>query len=58
MTRHAAGPRWYWSVYGINIRGPIPPDVTLQGGANDLEGAKTAFKKNWEKLLAAQRVKL
>ena len=52
------GPRWYWSIYGLNLRGPIPEGIQLQGLADDLEAAKAAFKENWEKLLAAQRVKI
>jgi hypothetical protein len=48
------GPRWYWSIYGINLRGIIPQEVVLQGLAEDLAGAKAAFKANWEKLLAAE----
>jgi hypothetical protein len=50
------GPRWYWSIYGLNLRGPIPTGVVLQGLADDLSAAKAAFKENWEKLLAARRV--
>ena len=52
------GPRWYWSIYGLNLRGPFPEGVELQGLADDLEAAKAAFKANWERLLAAGRVKL
>jgi hypothetical protein len=51
------GQRWYWSVYGINLRGPLPEGVEMQGLADDLEAAKAAFKANWEKLLAAGSVK-
>jgi len=51
------GPRWYWSIYGLNLRGPFPEGAELQGLADDLEAAKAAFKANWEKLLAARRVK-
>jgi len=52
------GPRWYWAIYGMNLKGPIPGGVLLQGRANDLEAAKAAFKENWERLLATRRVKL
>ena len=51
------GPRWYWSIYGINLRGPVPDGVIVQGLADDLEAAKAAFKTNWEKLLTAGSVK-
>jgi hypothetical protein len=51
-----AGARWYWSMYGINLRGPIPEGVVLQGLADDLTVAKAAFKANWQKLLAAGTV--
>ena len=51
------GLRWYWSIYGINLRGPLPDGVVVQGLAADLEAAKTTFKANWEKLLAAGSVK-
>ncbi len=47
------GPRCYWSIYGINLRGPLPLGVEVQGLADDLEAAKATFKTNWEKLLAA-----
>ena len=50
------GPRWYWSIYGVNLRGPLPLGVEVQG-ADDLEAAKTVFKDNWERLLAAGSVK-
>ena len=50
------GPRWYWSIYGINLRGVIPQEVVLQGLAEDLAAAKVAFKANWEKLRAAGTV--
>ncbi len=48
------GPRWHWSIYGLNLRGPFPQGVQLQGLADDLEAAKGAFKANWEKLLTAE----
>jgi hypothetical protein len=51
------GPRWYWSIYGINLRGPLPPGVEVQGLADDLKAAKEAFKLNWERLLATGSVK-
>ena len=51
------GPRWYWSIYGINLRGPLPEGVIVQGLTADLEAAKEAFEANWEKLLAAGSVK-
>jgi len=51
------GPRWYWSIYGINLRGRIPEGVMVQGLVDDLEAAKAAFKENWERLLAADSVK-
>jgi hypothetical protein len=51
------GPRWYWSIYGINLRGRIPEDLEVQGLADDLEAAKVAFKAIWERLLAAGTVK-
>ena len=50
------GPRWYWSIYGINLRGPLPTGVVLQGLADDLSAAKAIFRANWEKLLAAGSV--
>jgi hypothetical protein len=48
-----AGLRSYWSIYGINLHGPLPLGVEVQGLADDLEAAKATFKTNWEKLLAA-----
>jgi hypothetical protein len=51
------GPRWYWSIYGINLRGPMPRGVVVQGLAEDLAAAKAVFKLNWEKLLAAGTVR-
>ncbi len=51
------GPRWYWSIYGINLRGPLPEGVVVQGLADDLAAAGAAFKENWEKLLGAGSVK-
>ena len=48
---------WYWSIYGLNLRGPLPERVVVQGLADDLEAAKAAFKTNWERLLAAGSVK-
>jgi len=51
------GVRWSWSIYGINLCGPLPADVAVQGLADDLEAAKTIFKTNREKLLAADSVK-
>jgi hypothetical protein len=48
-----SGLRWYWSIYGINLRGPLPPGVEVQGLADDLEAAKTVFKDNWRRLLAS-----
>ena len=50
------GPRWYWSIYGINLRGPLPEGVVLQGLADGLAAAGATFKTNWEKLLAAGTV--
>jgi hypothetical protein len=41
------GPRWYWSVYRINLRSHIPAGVVLQGLADDLPAAKATFKVNW-----------
>ena len=55
--RTPQGPRWWWSIYGINLQGPLPPGVAVQGLADDLEAAKAAFKANWEKLLSAGSVK-
>jgi hypothetical protein len=52
------GPRWYWSIYGLNLRGPLPEGVVVQGLADDLEAAKATFKTNWEKLLGAGSVNL
>ena len=51
------GPRWYRNIYGINLRGPIPAGVVVQGLADDLAAAGAAFKANWEKLLGAGSVK-
>ena len=51
------GARWHWSIYGINLRGPVPAGVAVQGLADDLAGAKAAFKTNWKRLLAAGTVK-
>ena len=51
------GPRWYWSIYGINLRGPLPEGVVVQGLADDLAAAGAAFKENWEKVLGAGSVK-
>ena len=48
------GPRWYWSIYGINLRGPLPEGVVLQGLADDFEAAKAAFKGSWERLSREQ----
>jgi hypothetical protein len=50
------GQRWYWSIYSIKLRGPIPESIILRGLANDLEEANVAFRENWEKLLDAGRV--
>ena len=47
------GPRWYWSIYVLGFRGPLPEGVVVQGLADDLEAAKAAFKTNWARLLAA-----
>jgi hypothetical protein len=47
------GPRWYWGIYSLGLRGTAPAGVVLQGLADDLPAAKAAFKANWEKLLAA-----
>ena len=55
--RTPQGPRWYWSIYGINLRGPLPEGVVVQGLADDLAAAGTAFEENWEKLLGAGSVK-
>ena len=52
-----SGLQWYWSIYGINLRGPLPVSVEVQGLADDLAAAKAAFKANWEKLLSARSVK-
>jgi hypothetical protein len=49
--------RWYWSIFDINLHGPLLTDVALQGLADDLTGARAAFKTNWEKLLEAGAVK-
>ena len=38
------------------LRGPLPLGVEVQG-ADDLKAAKTVFKDNWERLLAAGSVK-
>ena len=43
-----AGLQWYSSIYGINLRGPLPEGVVLQGLADDLAAAGAAFKENWE----------
>ncbi len=51
------GPRWFWSIYGINLRGLLPEGVVVQGLADDLAAAGAAFKENWEKLLGARSVK-
>jgi hypothetical protein len=49
--------RWYSrAIYDINLRGPLPQGVVMQGLADDLDAAKGAFKLNWEKLLAAGAV--
>jgi hypothetical protein len=53
----AVGPRWYLSIYGINLRGPLPEGLVVQGLADDLAAAKAAFKANWERLLSAGSVK-
>ena len=45
------------SNFGINLRGPLPQGVIVQGLADDLPAAKAAFKSNWERLLAAGSVK-
>jgi hypothetical protein len=52
------GAKWYWSLYGINLKGPTPDGVIVQGLAEDLEGAKAAFLTNFEKLQAAGNVRL
>ena len=54
----AVGPRWYWSIYGINLRGPSLKGLVVQGLADDLEAAKAAFKANWERLLSARFAKV
>jgi hypothetical protein len=48
------GLRWYWSVYGINLRGPLPEGVVLQGLADDLPAAKAVFKTNWVVIVPAR----
>ena len=58
MPIYAQGPRWYWSIYGLNLRGPIPTGVVVHGLADDLAAAKAAFKSNWEKLLATGTMRL
>ena len=50
------GPRWYWSIYVLGFRGPMPEGVIVKSLADDLEAAKAAFKANWERLLAAGSV--
>lgn len=55
--RSFAGSSRYWSIYGINLRGPLPPGVEVQGLADDLAAAGAAFKENWAKLLAAGSLK-
>jgi hypothetical protein len=49
------GPRWYWSIYGVNCAAAAPR--RRGAGADDLKAAKTVFKDNWERLLAAGSVK-
>jgi len=44
----------YWSIYGINLRGPLPEGVVVQGLADDFEAAKAAFKGSWERLSREQ----
>jgi len=56
-ARTPQGPRWYWSIYGLNLRGPLPAGVVVQGLADDLAAAGAAFKENWEKVLGAGSVK-
>ena len=51
------GPKWKWTIYGLHLRS-LPDEIPLQGLADDLEGAKAAFKANWEKLRLAGAVRL
>jgi len=39
------GPRWYWSIYGINLHGPQPLGVEVQGLADDLAAAGAPSKR-------------
>ena len=39
------GPRWHWSIYGLNLRGPLPQGVVVQGLADDLPAAKRHLRQ-------------
>ncbi len=48
------------SIYGINLRGPLPSGVEVQCFCRRSQGSESergAFKVNWERLLAAGSVK-
>ena len=50
-----AGPRWFWSMYGLNLPGPFPEGVRQQGPADHLEAAKlhsTPIGKRCQQLAA------
>ncbi len=52
------GVNWYWSIYGVNLKGVLPDGVPVQGTGIDLEAAKAIFKSNFEKLIANGNVKI
>ena len=51
------GVKWYWSVYGINIKGVVADDIERQGLVDSFEAARETFKASFERLLAAGNVR-
>ena len=37
------GPRWFWSIYVLGFRGPLPEGVVVQGLADDVEDANVGL---------------
>jgi hypothetical protein len=52
------GKFWSWSIYGINLRGPLPEGTQVQGMGDTLDATKILFKMNWEKLIAGGSTRL
>ena len=56
--RTAHGVKWYWSVYGINMKGVVPDDIERQGLADSFDDARDKFKASFGRLLTAGNVRL